>query len=77
MEGLRGQLVAQICQEHQISQSMYYTWRDQLLTHMDKAFEVKKADQREIYQQKKVEKMKQIIADLTIELKKSDEEEWH
>ena len=43
---------------------------------MDKALEVKKADQREIYQQKQVEKMKQIIADLTIELKKSDEEEW-
>ena len=76
LEGIKGRPVAQICQEHQISQSMYYVWRDQLLTHMDKALEVKKADQREIYQQKQVEKMKQIIADLTIELKKSDEEEW-
>ena len=77
LEGIKGRPVAQICQEHQISQSMYYVWRDQLLTHMDKAFEVKRADQREAYQQKQVEKMKQIIADLTIELKKNDEEDWH
>ena len=53
LEGIKGRPVAKICQEHQISQSMYYVWRDPLLTHMDKAFEVKKADQREIYQQKK------------------------
>ena len=49
LEGLNGRPDAQICQEHQISQSMYYVWREQLLTHMDKASEVKKADQREVY----------------------------
>ena len=55
---------------------MYYSWRDQFLSNMGQAFETKKLDQREVYQNRQIDKMKKIIADLTIELKKSDEEEW-
>ena len=76
LEGLKGRPVADICIEHQISQSMYYSWRDQFLTNMEQVFDTKKIDQREAYQNHKIDKMKRIIADLTIELKKSEEEEW-
>ena len=40
LEGLKGKPVAEICTEHQISQSQYYQWRDQFLAHASKAFEV-------------------------------------
>ena len=76
LEGIKGRPVADLCLEHQISQSMYYSWRDQFLSHMNQAFETKKVGQREAYQNQKIDKMKKIIADLTIELKKSDEEMW-
>ncbi len=76
LEGIKGRPVADLCLEHQISQSMYYSWRDQFLSHMNQAFETRKAGQREAYQNQKIDKMKKIIADLTIELKKSDEEMW-
>ena len=76
LEGLKGRPVADICVEYQISQSMYYSWRDQFLSNMGQVFETKKIDQREAYQNLQINKMKKIIADLTIELKKNDEDEW-
>ena len=76
LEGIKGRPVAELCLEHQISQSMYYAWRDQFLSNMDQAFETKKVNQKEAYQNHQMNKMKKIIADLTIELKKNDEEMW-
>ena len=76
LEGLKGRSVSDICIEHQISPSMYYSWRDQFLSNMGQAFETKNLDQREVYQNRQIDKMKKIIADLTIELKKSDEDDW-
>jgi transposase len=40
LEGPKGKPVAEICTEHQISQSQYYQWRDQFLVNAAKAFEV-------------------------------------
>lgn len=76
LEGLKGRPVADICIEHQISQSMYYSWRDQFLSNMEQAFETKRINQREAHQNLQIDKMKKIIADLTIELKKNDEDAW-
>ena len=76
LEGLKGRPIVDICLEYQISQSMYYSWRDQFLSNMGQVFETKKFDQREAYQNRQIDKMKKIIADLTIELKKSEEDEW-
>ena len=76
LEGLKGRPIADICAEYQISQSMYYSWRDQFLSNMGQVFETKKIGQREAYQNRQIDKMKKIIADLTIELKKSDEDDW-
>jgi transposase-like protein len=39
LEGLKGKPVAEICTEHQISQSLYYQWRDQFLANAAKAFD--------------------------------------
>jgi transposase-like protein len=30
LEGIKGRTVIDLCLEHQISQSMHYSWRDQL-----------------------------------------------
>ena len=45
LEGLKGRPVADICVEHQISQSMYGSWRDPFLSNMGQVFETKNIDQ--------------------------------
>jgi transposase-like protein len=72
LEGLRGKLVAEICIEHQISQAQYYQWRDQFLTNMNQVFS--SDDGREKALTRENARLKRIIGDLTIELKKT--EEW-
>ena len=47
IEGLKGKPVAELCNEHQISQAQYNQWRDQSLAHVPKAFEVQEQSQRE------------------------------
>jgi transposase-like protein len=39
LEGIQGKPVAEICHEHQSSQSQYSQWRDQFLAHAAHAFE--------------------------------------
>ena len=72
VEGLKGKPVAEICTEHQISQAQYYQWRDQFLARVPQVF----ADdsRREKALTKENAKLKKIIGDLTVELKKT--EEW-
>lgn len=75
LEGLRGKPVAQICNEHQIFQSQYYQWRDQFLANIDQAFNTLKKEKKEAHLEQENRRLKAMIGDLTIELKKS-EEEW-
>lgn len=72
IEGLKGRPVSEICIEHQISQAQYYQWRDQFLANMPQIF----ADdsRREKALAKENARLKRIIGDLTVELKKT--EEW-
>lgn len=75
LEGLSGQIeISKLCQKYQINQPQYYKWRDQLLNHGQQAFEMKKTNSREQRLESEVRKLKNIIGDLTIELKKSDYE---
>jgi transposase-like protein len=39
LEGIQGKPGAEICHEHQMSQSPYDQWRDQFLAHAAHAFE--------------------------------------
>lgn len=75
LEGLSGQIeVSKLCNKYQIAQTQYYKWRDMFLKECHVAFETKKQSQKEQRLEAQVEKMRRIIGDLTIELKKSDYE---
>ena len=68
MEGIKGKPVGEICAEHQLSQSQYYRWRDEFLANIHQVFDgTDKKEERLIKENKR---LKQIIGDLTIELKK-------
>jgi len=75
IDGLKGKPIAKICNEYQISQSVYYQWRDQFLSHVDQIFDIPKKGNKESRLEMEIRQLKAMIGDLTIELKKS-EEEW-
>ena len=73
LEGLSGQIeIGKLCNKYQISQALYYRWRDQLLSHGHQAFETKNITKKEEHLEDENRYLKQIIGDLTIELKKSE-----
>lgn len=73
LEGLSGQIeISKLCAKYQIAQTQYYQWRDQLLKYGNQAFEVKNVTKKEQHLEQEVHKLKRIIGDLTIELKKND-----
>ena len=76
LEGLSGQIdITALCQKYQISQAQYYNWRDLFLANCHESFEVKKQSQKEQNLEAQVKKLRSIIGDLTIELKKNEYEQ--
>jgi len=74
LEGIKGRKVAEICNDYQISQTQYYQWREQFLTNINKPFEAKKASSREERLKSEVQKLRSLVGELTLELKKNEEE---
>ncbi len=73
LEGLSGQIdIAKLCAKYQVSQTQYYKWRDQLLKHGTQAFEVKNVTKKEQHLTQENLRLRRIIGDLTIELKKTE-----
>ena len=73
LEGLSGQIeISKLCSKYQIAQTQYYQWRDQLLKYGNQAFEVKNFTKKEQHLEQEVQKLKRIIGDLTVELKKNE-----
>lgn len=73
LEGLSGQIeLNKLCAKYQVSQTQYYQWRDQLLKFGHQAFETKNITKKEQHLENENQKLKRIIGDLTIELKKSE-----
>jgi transposase-like protein len=72
LQGLKGKSVAEVCAEHQISQAQYYQWRDLFLANASKAFD-SKADQTTMRLERENARLKHLIGELTVELKKTDE----
>jgi len=73
LEGLSGQIeISRLCQKYQIAQTQYYQWRDQLLKYGNQAFEQKNVTKKEQHLEQENVKLKRIIGDLTVELKKSE-----
>ena len=73
LEGLKGNgTIAQLCNKHQVTQAMYYKWRDQLLTDGQKVFAHGGVDKTEQRLKSENYRLKGIIGELTIELKKTE-----
>jgi len=72
LQGLKGRSISELCAEHQISKAQYYQWRDQFLANMHQVFV--QDERREKALTKENARLKKIIGDLTIELKKT--EKW-
>lgn len=68
VQGLKGKPVAEICLEHQISQTQYYQWRDQFLSNAHQIF-ADNEKKNELLTKENVH-LRKIIGDLTVELKK-------
>ena len=73
LEGPSGQIeISKLCAKYQIAQTQYYQWRDQLLKYGNQAFEQKNVTKKEQHLEQENIKLKRIIGDLTVELKKSE-----
>jgi transposase-like protein len=72
LQGLKGRGVAEICNEYQIHQTQYYRWRDQFLENAPKVFETKQQSKREQRLTGENQRLKAMVGELTMELKKSD-----
>jgi transposase-like protein len=73
IQGLQGKPVAELCNEYQISQSLYYQWRDQFLANASRAFDVQQHHRQEARLARENARLKTLVGELTLELKKSDE----
>ncbi len=67
LQGLQGKPVAELCTEHQISQSLYYPWRDPFLAHATKAFEGQQQSQQEARLGRENARLKTLVGELTLE----------
>ena len=68
LQGLKGRPIADICIEHQISQAQYYQWREQFMNKMPMLFS--KTERREQSLMRENNRLKKVIGELTVELKK-------
>lgn len=72
MQGIKGRAVSEICNEYQISQGQFYKWRDQFMANANKVFEQAQQSQKEQRLERENERLKKVVGELTLELKKSD-----
>lgn len=73
LEGLEGKIpLAELCNKYQIKQSQYYYWLNEFQKHGHRLFENTKPTKKEQKLQEEVKKLKSIIAELSIELKKTE-----
>jgi len=73
LEGLKGNRgIGELCNDYEISQSQYYQWRDRLLNASESIFSGN-ADKQRNRHEKKVNKLNQVIGELTVALKKTEE----
>ena len=71
LQGLKGESVADICNDHHISQAQYYQWRDQFIKQLPKVFE--RTERRQANLVRENDHLKQMIGELTFRLRKLNE----
>jgi transposase len=74
LEYLKGRLPSEICNEYGIGNATLYQWKDLFLTNINRPFEVGARTKEEEKLKKQNAKLKQIIAEQALELKKNEEE---
>ena len=73
LEGFENKVpLAEICNRYQISQSQYYYWLNELQAKAHEIFESSKRSKKEKHLLEENKNLKRIIAELTIELKKTE-----
>jgi transposase-like protein len=77
LEGMKGQVpLGELCARYQVNQSQYYQWRDQLLGQGAKVFDRGGPAQTEQRLREEVRRLKTLVGELTVELKKSEGAPW-
>jgi transposase-like protein len=76
LEGLRGRPTSELCTEYQISEHLYYQWREKFLAEAARVFDSRKQGGREERLLRENARLKALVGELTMELKKSDGEGW-
>ena len=73
LEGMKERVpLGELCARYGVSQTQYYKWRDRLLREGEKIFEFGGPSKAEERQKKEIDKLRSIIGELTVELKKTD-----
>lgn len=73
LEGLEGKIpLAELCNKYQITQTQYYYWLKELEKSAHRIFESRKSSKREEKLKDENTKLKRVIAELSIELKKTE-----
>lgn len=73
LEGMKERVpLGELCDRYGVSQTQYYKWRDRLLREGEKIFEFGGPSKAEERQKKEIDKLRSIIGELTVELKKTD-----
>lgn len=71
---LKGKPASEVCNKFNVPRTTLHDWEKTFLANGTKAFETNKITKDEEKMKEKIIKMKSIIADLTFELKKNDDE---
>jgi len=73
LEGMRDDTrLSEVCNRHQITQNQFYRWRDKLLSQGEKIFANGGPDRQEQRLRDENKRLKAIIGELTVELKKTE-----
>lgn len=73
LEGLENKIpIAELCNKYQISQGLYCYWLKEFQSKAHKVFESTKQTKKEQNLKEENKKLKRIIAELSIELKKTE-----
>lgn len=73
LEGLQNnQPISELCNKYQISQNQYYNWLKEFQSRSHKAFDSARKTRKEQRLMDENKKLKRIIAELSIELKKTE-----
>jgi hypothetical protein len=73
LQGLQGRPVAELCNEYQLSHSLYSPWREQLLANASRALDGQPRPRKETRLARENARLKTLVGALTLERTKSDE----